>query len=856
MISSPTALALLAPACLLLALLAVRLRSRRRNHGFVVIAPQYRSFFRKLGATQASHFLALAGETPHIVSGHPDRHVARIAFNDEPWHAFLKCEHRVARRYRLANLLAGFGLSSRSLREASILQALQREDQPGPEWLAAGEDGRGRAFLLLREVPGLELRAFLKVETEPTRRRRLARRLGAVLARLHAAGYSHPDLYANHVFVEGVGKPIRILDWQRARLRRAVPWSDCRRDLAALNATVDDTLATSQERLLCLRSYWRHRSPFGVSWRTAVRGVEGETRRLLKRRHIGEKRQPPTHSQAWICLDGEALCVTPILRQRCGENIPHYLPQPGDADAMQRRWPILPDAGRALLVQRNRGQLRSGMGLRSPRATSPEQRQAALLLRLQRYNIPAPQVLAVGQRAQKGQRGSFILTEPLTDICSLEAWLARRSRRGGKASQRWSVLRQTGALLQRLHEASCYLTLDSAGCGLAVRRGDEGLAVVIERVESVTPRRRRQPRRAVRDVRRFLNMLRNMGCSRTDLCRFRAGYGPTVSLPGRRASKGKEVPRLRDGFVEPPIFDNRDALWRRLLFGVRRWCQRADWPRLAGDDWPNRIMDLNVADRFHAKQGRSTARWIVESTPRTPRLSVFLKRHYELPRWHGWLATLWPRRPWSPAWQEWRHLHWARQQGLSVPPPVAAAEYLGPWGTLQSALVVEELKGMLSLQEAIPLAAVRQQASAFRHWKRNLVVEIARLARMLHDRRCFHKDLYLCHFFIARDDTRTIPEQGWRGRVYLIDLHRLGHHPLMGKILQTKDLAQLLYASDILGVDGRDRLAFWRAYRGDGPHRPRCRWLRRFILYRWRRYRHHNARNQPTIFGERGASAP
>ena len=50
----------------------------------------------------------------------------------------------------------------------------------------------------------------------------------------------------------------------------------------------------------------------------------------------------------------------------------------------------------------------------------------------------------------------------------------------------------------------------------------------------------------------------------------------------------------------------------------------------------------------------------------------------------------------------------------------------------------------------------------------------------------------------------------------------------------------------MVGVDARDRLTFWRAYHGDGPHRPRCPWMRRFILYRWRRYRHHNARTQPT----------
>src|SRR5262249_49311773 len=114
-------------------------------------------------------------------------------------------------------------------------------------------------------------------------------------------------------------------------------------------------------------------------------------------------------------------------------------------------------------------------------------------------------------------------------------------------------------------------------------------------------------------------------------------------------------------------------------------------------------MDLDVRDRFHAKQGRSTSRWTLRLQDR--RLAVYLKRHCRLPKYLGWLAALWPNADWSPAFQEWDHLTWAHSQGLPVAQPVAAAEFIGPWGRMQSVLAVEELAGMVPLHEAIPRAA-------------------------------------------------------------------------------------------------------------------------------------------------------
>src|SRR5262249_29838796 len=142
-----------------------------------------------------------------IISGHPDRFVGRVVLSsgEEEFTAFLKREHHIPWRSRLASLLAGFGFVSRSLREARTLQALQREGIGCAEWLAAGEDGKGRAFLLIREVTGaVELREYLRDEREAGRRTAVMRVLGAALAGLHNAGFEHPDLYAKHVLINRV----------------------------------------------------------------------------------------------------------------------------------------------------------------------------------------------------------------------------------------------------------------------------------------------------------------------------------------------------------------------------------------------------------------------------------------------------------------------------------------------------------------------------------------------------------------------------------------------------------------------------------------------------------------------------
>ena len=870
-----TMLLTIAGGCLLLGVL---LRARRR--AFIEVNPRYRAFLLRHGLATTDRFLDLEAA---IVSGHPGRNVAKLTLDNVSGTVtlFLKREERVSWSVRLANALAGFGFVSLSLRESSVLRALPRAGIDGPEWVAAGEDRRGRAFLLLREIPGaVELRALLAETRDPDSRNVLARALGAALAKVHEAGFDHPDLYAKHVLVDPDSMEVLFLDWQRSRQRRVISLETRARDLAALDVTVLAELANWRERLACLRSYAEFAEWTELDMRSFARRIKVHRARLLAHRHVREKRQSPAAGQQWIPLTGGEFYVTPAFQNLYSAR-PDWLTfdgQQSPVGAGSSRCALqLGNEKIGILVRRRaRSFFRSLWDqVRRRSTTSPEQRQAALLLRLERYGVCVPRVLAMGCRRDRfGRVDSLLLTETVAAAENLEEWVERE----WDEDVRGLVLSQVGILLRRLHEACCHLP--DRNFPLALSRSKDGSRLpILTGVEDLLVTRAPSPSLAGRNLAAVECELRHCGATAKDIRWLLEGYTiAEAPLPAsavelspmnveRRESIAHAAGTAETGsgpvatvarattvaaaFVARPATTQapptRTSLWRRLFRGSRRVSERADWSKFAGDDWADRIMGVEIADRFHAKQGRSTCRWILHlpgAEGAEKRVAVYLKRHYSLSWWRGLLATLWPSGNWSPAFGEFEHLEWARSQGVPVPDVVAAAEYIGPWGRFQSVLAVEELNGMLPLHEAIPLAASRLDPEAFRRWKRGLVIEMARITRLLHDRRYFHKDLYLCHFYIAREDTAALTE--WRGRVFLIDLHRLGYHPWMWRIWQTKDLAQLLYSTDVPGVDARDRLLFWREYRGsDGLGSGS--WLRHYVLFKWRRYRRHNARRKAVV---------
>jgi heptose I phosphotransferase len=188
------------------------------------------------------------------------------------------------------------------------------------------------------------------------------------------------------------------------------------------------------------------------------------------------------------------------------------------------------------------------------------------------------------------------------------------------------------------------------------------------------------------------------------------------------------------------------SLWERLVRGSRWSWLDERYRGTLPPDLDDRVMTLESRDRFHAKQGRSTAR-VVFNTAQGP-VPTYVKRHYRL-SWFARLAALvQPEGRHSPGAAEWERLRRARSLGIPVPETLAAGERIGPWGALQSYLIVAELTGCQPLHEAIPALAKTLDPARFAAFKRTLIREMAWLVARLHAAGVFHQDLYLCHFYL------------------------------------------------------------------------------------------------------------
>lgn len=453
-----------------------------------VVHTRYKAWLTRCGVSSTDTALSLAGE---VVSGHTDRHVVRVELRGgtSSRSAYLKREHVTGLKWRAKNWAAGFGWVSRCEREANTLEALEAAGLPGPQWLAYGEDATGRAFLLVDDLAGsTDLPTLLRDHPPPGRHaRQLAERVGTALAELHASGFATPDLAPKHLFV-GDGGEVSVIDWPSAPKPGRVRDVDVVRWLGGLHAGVPSELADDRLRLRALWAYRRACRRLGrpVPYRFGViaKAVNAAAKKRQTRSSVRTQRTTADLRQRLVWVAGEAVVAIPEVAADWptpAECLPFYPPSPAVTPPHGKREHVTMPGGRSAVLVRFHtadpvGRMVAAVRERPWR--SPAATAARILFHLQRHGLPAPRLLAFGQRYTSAVAAeSFLCADMPPTAVALSTFLSRPTTTPAASA---AVLAECGRLLRRLHDAGLRpVSVASPNDALFVVSDDDSASVAV-----------------------------------------------------------------------------------------------------------------------------------------------------------------------------------------------------------------------------------------------------------------------------------------------------------------------------------------------------------------------------------------
>lgn len=232
------------------------------DEGRVLAAADEVTLLRGLGLDRLDGALRFTGGTLARTAG------ARVTRRIETAAGvlYLKVHSSIPSWQRLAFL--GRGATSPARREWEAMEDMRRAGFDVPEPVAFGEDVAifgcpPRSFLLMREVPGIPLDAFLADgfpdphRVGPRRSRdAVLRDVSGMIRRLHATGFYHKDLYCCHLLVTRDprwGRPF-LIDLQRVERGQPPRRRWLVKDLAALHLSAPRSV-TRADRLRFLLNY-------------------------------------------------------------------------------------------------------------------------------------------------------------------------------------------------------------------------------------------------------------------------------------------------------------------------------------------------------------------------------------------------------------------------------------------------------------------------------------------------------------------------------------------------------------------------------------------------------------------------
>ncbi|MBI3461950.1 MAG: hypothetical protein HY000_02680, partial [Planctomycetes bacterium] len=293
-----------------------------------------------------------------------------------------------------------------------------------------------------------ELNHFLAeqpFEDDAPRRTEFFDELGRSIARLHATGVNHPDLYSIHIHVARRASRWQVwfLDFQRSTWRREIRLEMRVRDLAALAATLPERLADKHDRAALWDGYLAE-SKVGVRMSQLAAAIDRRSQRLLTRRKFWEIRESDTQghqSAPNVELEGPTtLWIDAAYSQRLERaGLTTFSAMMSTRDGLLLRalkdrenWRLRLDSvepcGAYLKKHHQRSlatwlRAKAGWGL----GETPGRTEARNVASLARGGIAAMRLIAFGEKLHEdGLLESFVLTEELVGFTQLDHFLRQR----------------------------------------------------------------------------------------------------------------------------------------------------------------------------------------------------------------------------------------------------------------------------------------------------------------------------------------------------------------------------------------------------------------------------------------------